>query len=64
MKLSDTLAGVALPQVVAPLMVIVLKNFFDQLPVELEESARLEGASRMKILTAIILPLSRSIIVA
>lgn len=64
LKLTDTLAGVALPQVVAPLMVIVLKNFFDQLPLELEESARLEGASRMKILTSIILPLSRSIIVA
>ena len=64
LHLADTLAGVALPQVVAPLMVIVLKNFFDQLPVELEEAARLDGASNLRILTSVILPLSRSILVA
>lgn len=62
--LSDTLAGVALPQVVAPLMVIVLKNFFDQVPAELEEAARLDGASNLRILTSVVLPLSRSILVA
>ena len=64
MQLSDTLAGVVLPQVVAPLMVIVLKNFFDQLPIELEEAAKLDGASMLRTLTSVILPLSRSIIVA
>lgn len=64
MRLSDTLAGVVLPQVVAPLMVIVLKNFFDQLPIELEEAAKLDGASMLRTLTSVILPLSRSIIVA
>ncbi|GAB2536078.1 carbohydrate ABC transporter permease [Brachybacterium huguangmaarense] len=62
--LSDTLAGVALPQVVAPLMVIVLKNFFDQIPPELEEAARIDGASNLRILISVILPLSRSILVA
>lgn len=64
LRLSDTLAGVALPQVVAPLMVIVLKNFFDQIPVELEEAAQLDGASNLRILTSVVLPLSRSILVA
>lgn len=64
LRLSDTLAGVALPQVVAPLMVIVLKKFFDQIPTELEEAARIDGASHLRTLTAVILPLSRSIIVA
>ena len=64
MRLSDTLGGVILPQVVAPLMVIVLKNFFDQLPIELEEAAKLDGASMLRTLTSVILPLSRSIIVA
>lgn len=64
MRLSDTLAGVVLPQVVAPLMVIVLKNFFDQLPIEMEEAAKLDGASLLRTLTSVILPLSRSIIVA
>lgn len=64
MHLSDTLAGVALPQVVAPLMVIVLKNFFDQVPGELEEAARIDGASNLRILLSVVLPLSRSILMA
>lgn len=64
LRLSDTLLGVALPQIVAPLMVIVLKNFFDQIPRELEEAARIDGASNLKVLTSVILPLSRSILVA
>lgn len=64
MRLADSLAGVTLPQIVAPLMVIVLKNFFDQIPAELEEAARIDGATNLRILTTVILPLSRSIIVA
>lgn len=64
LHLADTLAGVALPQVVAPLMVIVLANFFDQIPRELEEAARIDGASNLRILTSVVLPLSRSILVA
>lgn len=64
LRLSDTLAGVTLPQIVAPLMVIVLKNFFDQVPTELEEAARLDGASNLRILATVVLPLSRSILVA
>ena len=64
LRLSDTLLGVALPQVVMPLMVIVMKNFFDQIPVELEEAARLDGAGDFRVFFAVVLPLSRSIITA
>lgn len=64
LRLSDTLAGVALPQVVAPLMVIVLKNFFDQIPRELEEAARIDGATNLRTMMTVVMPLSRSIIVA
>lgn len=64
MRLSDTLLGVALPQVVMPLMVIVMKNFFDQIPVELEEAARLDGAGDLRVFWSVILPLSRSILTA
>ena len=64
LRLSDTLLGVALPQVVMPLMVIVMKNFFDQIPVELEEAARLDGASDFRVFYAVVLPLSRSILTA
>lgn len=51
----------ALPSVVA---VFVFKQFFDSLPKELEESARLDGASFWTIYTRIILPLSRPAISA
>lgn len=64
LKLSDTILGVALPQVVMPLMVIVMKNFFDQIPVELEEAARLDGAGDFRVFFAVVLPLSRSILTA
>lgn len=40
----------------------VAKGFFDTIPRSLEEAARIDGASHMKIFTSIILPLSRPII--
>ena len=62
MNLVDTYWGIILPQVVAAPMVFILKIFFDQLPIELEEAARVDGASRMRILLQVILPLSRPIL--
>jgi alpha-glucoside transport system permease protein len=41
-----------------PLAVYLLRNFFGALPKELIESARLDGASNMKIFLRLILPLS------
>jgi multiple sugar transport system permease protein len=46
----------AVPQVVA---VFVFKQFFDGLPRELEESARIDGASYWTIYRVLIMPLSR-----
>ncbi len=43
-------------------MVFILKKFFDQIPRELEEAALMDGASRMRILARIVLPLSRPIL--
>lgn len=60
----DTYVGIILPQVVAPIMVFILKNFFDGIPVELEEAARMDGASRLRIFWSIVLPLSRGILSA
>ena len=41
---------------------IMLRTFFQQLPNDLDESARIDGASDMKILISIILPLSAPIL--
>jgi len=60
----DTFAGLILPQVVAPAMVFILAKFFAQVPIELEEAARVDGASRLRVFWSIVLPLSRPILAA
>lgn len=39
--------------------IFLLRQFFQELPVELEEAARIDGCTRLGILTRIILPLSK-----
>jgi multiple sugar transport system permease protein len=43
-----------------PFALLLLKNFFDSLPIEIEEAAYLDGASLWRILISIVVPLSRS----
>jgi multiple sugar transport system permease protein len=62
--LADTYAGIILPQLVVPAMVFILKKFFDAIPHELEEAARVDGAGSLRIFLQIVLPLSRSILAA
>ncbi|MDQ0615101.1 multiple sugar transport system permease protein [Microbacterium sp. W4I4] len=61
-NMIDTHWGLILPQVVAPAMVFILKKFFDAVPIELEDAARVDGASRFRIFWSIVLPLSRPIL--
>lgn len=61
-NMIDTSWGLILPQVVAPAMVFILKRFFDAIPIELEDAARVDGASRFRIFWSIVLPLSRPIL--
>lgn len=63
-NMVDTYWGLILPQVVAPPMVYILKKFFDQIPIELEDAARVDGASRLRLFWSIVLPLSRPILAA
>ncbi len=60
----DTYWGIILPQVAAPIAVLVFKRFFDGIPKELEEAARLDGASAFRIYWQIWMPLSRPAIAA
>jgi len=64
LNLVDTYWAIILPQVVAPAMVFILKKFFDQVPVELEDAARIDGAGRLRVFWSIVLPLSRPILAA
>lgn len=56
--LIDNYWGLILPSAFNIWNIIILKNFFQQLPGEIEESALIDGASNMKIFVQIILPLS------
>ena len=56
--LMDTIWGVIIPGAVPVYNVIVLLNFFRQLPKELNEAAYVDGAGEARILFNIYLPLS------
>jgi putative aldouronate transport system permease protein len=56
--LADSLWGLIIPGAVPVFNVIVLLNFFRQLPKELSESAVVDGAGHLRILWQICLPLS------
>ncbi len=60
----DTYWGMILPQVAAPIAVLVFKRFFDGIPKDLEESARLDGASTWRIYWGIWMPLAKPAIAA
>ena len=64
LRLVDTYWGIILPQVVAPVMVFILKKFFDSIPHELEEAARIDGAGPLRIFWSIVMPLSSGIVAA
>ena len=46
----------------APLYVFLMRQFFKSIPMELEEAALVDGASRLRILFSIIVPLSKPVI--
>jgi multiple sugar transport system permease protein len=59
--LSDTSAALAIAQatVSLPLSIWLMASFFDAVPDELEEAARVDGASRIGALWLVVLPVTR-----
>ncbi|MDS1269672.1 carbohydrate ABC transporter permease [Lipingzhangella sp. LS1_29] len=64
LNMVDTYWGIALPQVVTPIFVFILKRFFDGIPRDYEDAARMDGAGHLRVLFSVILPLSRPILAA
>jgi putative aldouronate transport system permease protein len=60
--LIDNLLAVMLPGAVSVYNTLVMKSFFEGLPEELKEAARLDGANEIQILWHVILPLSKPIL--
>ncbi|WP_433514576.1 carbohydrate ABC transporter permease [Nonomuraea sp. CA-143628] len=62
--LVDTWWSIILPQVAAPLIVYILYKFFQDVPLELEQAAFVDGAGRWRVFFTIVLPLSRPVLAA
>ncbi|MEQ8600136.1 MAG: carbohydrate ABC transporter permease [Devosia sp.] len=54
----NTFQGVILPVAFGTFGAFLMRQFFLSIPMELEEAARIDGASRLRILVSIIVPLS------
>lgn len=58
LKLRDTLAVLILPYLVVPWFVFLLRTYFQTLPKEFIESAKIDGANEWQIYGRIVMPLS------
>lgn len=56
--LIDSLGALIVPNLANAFGIFMLRQFFRTLPIELEEAARIDGASRLGVLFKIVLPLS------
>ena len=60
--LIDTLGALIVPNLANAFGIFMLRQFFRTLPIELEEAARIDGASRLGVLFKIVLPLSMPVL--
>lgn len=57
--LMDSIWALILPNAISSFNVLLMKSFFENLPEELFESARIDGAEEFRILHQIVIPLSK-----
>lgn len=62
LNLINNLWSLILPALIAVFNLLVVKSYYESLPEELEESAKMDGASHTRILFQIIIPLSTPVI--
>lgn len=60
--LLDSYWALILPMAINPFSLIIIKNFFQELPKELEESAKIDGANEVRILRSVVAPLSKPVL--
>ena len=58
MGLLNTWAGIILPQLIHPVIIIVYKQFFDQVPKDFREAAVMDNAGELAILFRIYMPMN------
>ena len=60
--LKDSVWVMILPSLVGAYNLIIMRNFFQQVPASLEESARIDGAGDLRILFSIMYPVSKPVL--
>jgi len=58
MGLLDTVWALIIPGLIGAFYVIIMKSFFEQLPAEIEESAKIDGAGELQTMLRIVFPLT------
>lgn len=62
LRLQDNLLAVILPGAISIYNMFIMRNFFQEIPMDLKEAARMDGAGEFFVLFRIILPLSKPIL--
>jgi putative aldouronate transport system permease protein len=60
--LNNSIWAIILPSGINTFYLLIIKNYFSQIPPELEESAKIDGAHDFQILYRIILPISKPVL--
>lgn len=60
----DTYAGLIVPKLVTAFSIFLMKQFFESIPRELEEAARIDGATPLQIFFRVVLPTAKPALVA
>jgi multiple sugar transport system permease protein len=62
--LIDTYGGLIIPKMVTAFGIFLMAQFFEAVPLEIEEAARMDGANRFRTFFQVVLPLARPAVVA
>ena len=62
LRLNDSLLAVMIPGAISVYNMFIMRNFFMEIPMDLLEAARMDGASEFFVLFRIVLPLSKPIL--
>jgi len=60
LKLTDSFLSLWLPTAISSYYMVIMKNFFQQLPDSIEESAKIDGCTDIQVFARIVLPISKA----
>lgn len=61
LNMNNTLWALMLPNALSVYNMLIIKNYYENLPVSIEESAKIDGASNLTVFLKIVIPLSKPV---